>query len=248
METESKPAPPLVEAVGVSVSASRSNSVIASGVEWSIAPGEFWVVGGRHGSGKTSFLSTIAGLRHPASGTLRHFGEELAKMMESELLRHRMRIGYVFKGGGRMFAGLTVAENIALPLQYHRKWTEEKIAERVAEVLEATELARETDSTAQTLGWGRQQRVGLARALALNPEILFLDEPLSGLEARDRQWWRTFLDGLCQGSPLTERRPMTIIVTTNDFGFWIGGAHHCGLLQDGRWQSRGEVKDWPDIT
>jgi ABC-type transporter Mla maintaining outer membrane lipid asymmetry ATPase subunit MlaF len=248
MKTTSGSDTSLVEAVDVTVSPLHSNAVVASHVDWRLTAGEFWVVGGRHGSGKTSFLSTIAGLQRPATGVIRHFGEELSQLAEPELLRQRERIGFVFKGGGRMFAGLTVAENVALPLQYHLQWTEEKTAERVAAVLEATELAEESDKTAQNLGWGRQQRVGLARALALNPELLFLDEPLSGLEASDRQWWRKFLDMLSEGAALTGGLPMTIVVTTNDFGFWIGGGHHCGLLQDGRWQPHGEAKDWPDIT
>jgi phospholipid/cholesterol/gamma-HCH transport system ATP-binding protein len=248
MEQKSQSVAPMVEVVDANIARSRSNQVVASHVDWRVAAGEFWVVGGRHGSGKTSFLSTIAGLQRPAEGVIRHFGEELSQLDEPELLRRRERIGFVFKGGGRMFAGLTVAENVALPLQYHRQWTEEKIAERVAAVLEAIELAGDAESTAQTLGWGRQQRVGLARALALSPELLFLDEPLSGLEARDRQWWRNFLDMLSDGSPLTGRLPTTIIVTTNDFGHWIEGAHQCGLLEGGRWQPHGQPNEWPDIS
>jgi ABC-type transporter Mla maintaining outer membrane lipid asymmetry ATPase subunit MlaF len=248
MEENSQAGAPLVEAVDASVAAPQSNRVVASHVDWRVNGREFWVVGGRHGSGKTSFLSTIAGLRRPGHGVVRHFGEELYRLTEPELLRRRERIGFVFKGGGRMFAGLTVAENVALPLQYHRQWTEEQIAERVAAVLEATELDADAEGSAHTLGWGRQQRVGLARALALNPELLFLDEPLFGLEARDRQWWRKFLDALSDGAPLTGGQPTTIIVTTNDFGFWAGGVHHCGLLEGGRWQPHGEVKEWPDIA
>jgi phospholipid/cholesterol/gamma-HCH transport system ATP-binding protein len=248
MEQKSQSVAPVVEAVDANITRPRSNQVVASHVDWRVTAGEFWVVGGRHGSGKTSFLTAIAGLQRPADGVIRHFGQELSQLDEPELLRRRERIGFVFKAGGRMFTGLTVAENVALPLQYHRQWTEEKIAERVAALLEATELDEDANSAAQTLGWGRQQRVGLARALALNPELLFLDEPLSGLEAKDRQWWRKFLDTLSEGAPLTGRQPTTIIVTTNDFGFWSGGAHHCGLLEGGRWQPHGEVKEWPDIA
>jgi phospholipid/cholesterol/gamma-HCH transport system ATP-binding protein len=248
MEQNSKPGAPLLHVVDASITPPRASRVVASHVDWSVAPGEFWVIGGRHGSGKTSFLSTVAGLQRPAAGVIRHFGEEISQLREPELLRQRERVGFVFKGGGRMFVGLTVAENIALPLRYHRDWTDEKISVRVGELLDATELTPEADSTAQTLGWDRQQRVGLARALALNPEILFLDEPLSGLEARDRQWWIKFLNKLREGCPLAGGRKMTMIATTNDFGAWSDGAHHCGLLEGGRWHSHGEVKEWPDIT
>jgi ABC-type transporter Mla maintaining outer membrane lipid asymmetry ATPase subunit MlaF len=247
MEQDTYSGPPL-EAIDATIARPRSHHVVASHVDWRVASGEFWVVGGRQGSGKTSFLSTIAGLQRPAAGVIRLFGEEFSRLPEPQLLRQRARVGFVFKGGGRMFSELTVAENVALPLRYHCQWTDGKIGERVHAILEATELAEEADSTAQTLGWGRQQRVGLARALALNPELLFLDEPLSGLEARDRQWWRKFLNTLWDGAPLTGGHKTTMIATTNDFSSWIGGSHRCGLLQGGRWQPYGQGKDCPEIT
>jgi phospholipid/cholesterol/gamma-HCH transport system ATP-binding protein len=237
-----------VEVIDAGIVRPRSQQVVANHVDWRVAPGEFWVVGGRQGSGKTSFLSTIAGLQRPASGVVRLFGEEPSRLAEPELLRQRSRVGFVFKGGGRMFAGLTVTENVALPLLYHCPAADEKVNERIDAVLEATELTEEADSTAQSLGWGRQQRVGLARALALEPELLFLDEPLSGLEARDRQWWRKFLNTLWEGAPLTGGRKLTIIVTTNDFGSWAGGGHHYALLQGERWQPYGDVKECPEIA
>jgi ABC-type transporter Mla maintaining outer membrane lipid asymmetry ATPase subunit MlaF len=248
MEQDSQSGAPLVEVIDASITGSRTRRSVASHVDWRVASEEFWLIGGRQGSGKTAFLSTIAGLQRPRAGLIRLFGEDLSHLPEPELLKQRTRIGFVFKGGGRMFAGLTVAENVALPLRYHWQWNDEKAGERVHAILEATELTDEADSTAQILGWGRQQRVGLARALALNPELLFLDEPLSGLEARDRRWWRSFLDTLSQGAPLTEGRKVTMIATTNDFGSWSGGSHHRGLLQEGRWQQYGEGKESPDIV
>ncbi len=248
MEQNPQSGAPLVEVIDASIMLPRSHNVIASHVDWRVASGEFWVVGGRQGSGKTAFLSTVAGLNPPAAGVVRLFGEDLSQLPEPQLLRHRARVGFVFKAGGRMFEGLTVAENIELPLRYHHNWTDEKAGGRVDAILEATELAGEADSTAQSLGWGRQQRVGLARALALNPELLFLDEPLSGLEARDRQWWRKFLSLLSEGAPLTGGQKMTMIATTNDFGSWTGGSYRYGLLQDERWQPHGGAKEYPEIS
>lgn len=247
MEQNSQYDGPPVAAIDVRIGRPRSSQILISDVNWSVASEEFWVVGGRQGAGKTSFLSTIAGLRRPDAGMVRHFGEDLSRLSEPQLLRLRTRVGFVFKGGGRMFEGLSVAENVALPLCYHREWTEEEATERVRAVLQATELESEAGATAQALGWGWQPRVGLARALALNPEVLFLDEPLSGLEARDRHWWRKFLNTLSEGSALTEGRKMTIVVATNDFGLWSGGACHRGLLQDGRLQLLGECEECPEI-
>jgi len=247
MERDSHAGAPMVEVVDASVTRLHSHRVVASHVDWRVNAEEFWLVGGPHAAGKTAFVFTVAGLAPPAAGEVRVFGEILSSLREPELLKQRTRIGFVFKGGGRMFAELTVAENIALPLRYHRQCTDDQTGQRVNEILEATELTDEADSSAQTLGWARQQRLGLARALALNPELLFLDEPLSGLEARDRNWWRNFLKTLSQGSNLTEGRKMTLIATTNDFGSWAGEDHHRGLLQDGRWKPYGDGKEYPDM-
>ena len=248
MEQNSQSGAPMVEAIDASITRQRSLDIIASNVDWRVDSGDFWVVGGRQGCGKTAFLFAIAGLRRPVAGVIRHFGEDLSTLTEPDLLRQRARVGFVFQGGGRMFTELTVAENVALPLRYHREWTDEQTGERVQAILAATELAEEAESTAQGLAWARQQRVGLARALALNPELLFLDEPLSGLEPRDRKWWRRILNTLREGTPLTGGRRTTMIATTNDFGYWAGDSHRCGLLQDGRWQPYGEGKECSEIT
>src|SRR5580658_7002301 len=187
---------PSIEAVGVSVQRMHSQDVRFTNIDWKVSPGEYWVIGGRHGGGKSAFLATMAGLRPPAAGVIRHFGQDLASLSEQESIAQRVRVGFVFKGGGRMFAELTVAENIALPLRYHRDWTGEKAIEAIQGLLEATELTPLAASTAQSLTTGWQERVGLARALALEPEVLFLDEPTAGLETSHRIWWRGFLDQL----------------------------------------------------
>jgi len=248
MEQKSQPDAPLVEAIDVGIARPRSNQLIVSHVNWKVGAGEFWVVGGGQGAGKTSFLCTVAGLWRPAAGVVRHFGEDLAELSEQKLLRLRTRVGFVFKGGGRMLADLTVAESVALPLYYHLDWTDEQAGERVKVILQATELEWAADSKAQDAGWGCQQRIGLARALALNPEVLFLDEPLSGLDAHDRNWWRKFLETLWQGTPLTEGHKMTLVAVTNDFGLWSGGKHRRGLLRGGRWEEIGEREEIAEIV
>jgi ABC-type transporter Mla maintaining outer membrane lipid asymmetry ATPase subunit MlaF len=247
MEETSQHAGPLVEAIDASIPQRRSRQILFRHVNWQVAAGDFWVIGARQGAGKTSFLSTIAGLRRVTEGVVRHFGEDLTELKEPQLLHLRRRVGFVFRSGGRMFTGMTVAENVALPLCYHRNWTKDEAAARVDVVLNATELDSESALTAQTLGWDRQQRVGLARALALNPEVLFLDEPLSGLEARDRQWWRGFLKALSEGMPVTEGRKMTIITATNDFGPWGGENHKFGVLRNGSWEIIGKIEENLDI-
>ena len=147
-------------------------------------------------------------------------------MPESDLLKQRTRIGFVFKGGGRMFSDLTVAENVALPVCYHRNWTLEQAAGEVNAALELTGLTALAQEKGPGIGADWQQRVGLARALALKPEVMFLDEPVAGLEQRHRDWWRDFLAQLSTGAPSIGGRKVTVIAATNDFALWHGGPHH----------------------
>ena len=143
-----------------------------------------------------------------------------------------------------MFNELTVAENVALPLCYHRNWNVEQAWEEVREALEITELTALARETAQTLGADWQQRVGLARALALKPEVMFLDEPAAGLGARHCQWWRDFLAHLSTGTHGNGGRKVTVIAATNNFALWHGGGHRYALIKDKRWHVlEGQAED-----
>ncbi|MGD0812096.1 MAG: ATP-binding cassette domain-containing protein [Verrucomicrobiota bacterium] len=238
---------PVLEAVSVDVFSTWNNHIQIAGIDWKVLPGEFWLIGGPHGSGKTDLLMTAAGLRRPAAGSMQVFGREPARMSETELLQLRTRLGFVFKGGGRMFNELTVAENVSLALCYHRNWPVEQAWDEVRAVLEITELAPMAGETAQQLGEDWQQRVGLARALALKPEVLFLDEPAAGLEARHCQWWRDFLEQLSAGGPGSGGRKVTVIAATNDFAPWLGESRRYALIKDHRWQLLGEQSGHPKI-
>lgn len=219
----------VLEASALDVSSAWGHRIRLTGINWKVLPGEYWVIGGPHGSGKTDLLMTAAGLRRPAAGSVRIFGCDFSNAPETELMRQRARVGFVFKGGGRMFNELTVAENVALALCYHHNWSAEQARADVEAALEATELTAMAGETAQTLGADWQQRVGLARALALKPEVMFLDEPAAGLEARHRQWWRDFLARL-------SGQKVTLIATTNDFTPWHKGNHRYALVQNNRWR------------
>jgi ABC-type transporter Mla maintaining outer membrane lipid asymmetry ATPase subunit MlaF len=239
---------PLLEAVDASVAPKRFLRVQITGIDWRVVPGEFWVIGGAHGSGKSVLLATAAGLLPPASGVIRHFGRDLSTLPEAELLRERTRLGFVFQGNGRIFGDLTIAENVALPLRYHRDWTDGEASQEVRAVLEATGLNAMAGETGGVLALNWQQRVGLARALVLRPEILFVDQPLSGLEPRHRPWWRDFLAQLAQGHPLAGGRKMAIVAATNDFSLWSGGGHRFGLIREGRWLCVAEGAEPPELN
>jgi ABC-type transporter Mla maintaining outer membrane lipid asymmetry ATPase subunit MlaF len=229
------PPAPVLEAVSVDVSSAWNHHLQITGVDWKVLPGDLWVIGGRPGSGKTDFLLTAAGLRRPAAGSLRLLGCEAGRLSEADLLQQRTRIGFVFKGGGRMFNELTVAENVALALCYHRNWSAEQAWADTRAALDITGLGGMAEERAQRLGANCQQRVGLARALALKPEVLFVDEPAAGLETSHGQWWRDFLTQLSAGSPFMNGRKVTVIAATNDFAPWLAEGWRYAMIKDHRW-------------
>lgn len=227
-------AEPVLEMVGVSVGSLRvPGRVVFEGVDWTVRRGEFWALGGLHGSGKTDFIAVAAGLTRPVRGTYRVFGRELPAGFERELVEIRRRVGLVFDGG-RVLGGLTVAENVALPVRYHRDWSEDQVGRHTERVLAATGLTKWADQLAGSISYQWQQRTGLARALALQPELLLLDSPLSGLDPCEVGWWLDFLSQLAAGHPLLEGRPVTLILTCDDLRRWEGRANRFALLRPGR--------------
>jgi len=205
------------------------------GIHWRVALDDYWVVGARPGSGKSSLLAVAAGLQRPARGTHRLFGRETALLAEHELARERLRVGLVFEMGGRLFSHLTVAENVALPLRYHRDWPEEQVAAHVAAVLELTGIAHLAARRPARVVRALQPRVGLARALALNPEALLLDNPLAGLDPRQARWWLDFLAALAAGHEFFGRRRMTLVVASDDLRPWMDQGRQFALVKDRRW-------------
>lgn len=224
-----------VELAGVQVThhEGASDRAVAREVNWRIEFGDFWVVAGRPSSGRSSLLLTAAGLNRPAGGTLRILGCDAAEAGEKDRIGWRQRIGFVFEYGGRLFSHLTVAQNIALPLQYHGEMDEEKVAERVDEVLTMTALQDYAHSMPSRLSLGVQQRVGLARALALSVEVLFLDSSLTTLAVREERWWLDFLRQL-QQTHRANGKPLTVVASADDFRGWLAVGNHFAILEDGR--------------
>ena len=220
---------PAIEMTGVTVGALREpDTTVAEGINWTVNTGDYWVVAGLHGSGKSDFLMLTGGLMPPCQGRYRLFGEEMP-IFEEARLKERLRLGLVFDGG-QLFNQLTVAENVALPLRYHHNLSQVEAAAAVSDLLECTELTPWAESTPGTLGRGWQKRAGLARALALKPEVLLVDNPLAGLDPQHVHWWLGFLDQLSQGHSLMQGRPMTLVITTADFRPWKDHARQFAIL------------------
>ncbi len=214
---------------GVSVGSMRDQStVVVESVNWTAQPGDYWVIAGVQGSGKSDILLMTGGVMAPISGEYYLFGQRMPIFDESRL-RHRLRMGLVFDGG-QLFNHLTVAENIALPLRYHQNDSEDGAS--IQRILDRMELSQWADSTPGAIGRNWQKRVGLARALALKPELLLIDTPLNGLDLRHITWWLQFLDELSRGSELNGGQPVTLVVSGADLRPWKGRANRFAILQD----------------
>jgi ABC-type transporter Mla maintaining outer membrane lipid asymmetry ATPase subunit MlaF len=237
--------PPVIEMTDVAVrSTRRANSFCVSKLNWRVEAGDFWVVAGLAASGKSDFLMMTAGLVPPGGGSYQLFGEPMP-IFEGDKLPTRLRLGLVFDDG-RLFNQLTVAENVALPLRYHRDLTAEESGRTVSDILELTELSSRAAITPGGMPWNWKKRTALARALALRPEVLLLDDPLGGLDARHMSWWLNFLDQLSAGMEFTGNRPMTLVVTAGSLNLWRARAKQFALLPQEKFAIAGSREQLED--
>lgn len=223
---------PVLEMRGVAISAMRDPSkVLLEDVNWTVGRGDYWAIGGLLRSGKSDLLCVAGGLAQPTRGDCRWFGETAEALLEDERLAIRRKVGLVFDGG-QLLHELTLAENVALPLRYHLEDEEAEPAGRIEALIALTDLGPWAGHRPADVSRNWQQRFGLARALALKPELLLLDDPLSGLDPRDAAWWIEKLEALAAGHPLLDGRPLTLVVTGNDLRPWRRSARQFALLQD----------------
>ena len=150
-------------------------------ISFNVHRGETLVIMGGSGCGKSTLLRHMIGSMQPTSGFVKIFGEEIAIMNEREIGRIRQRFGMLFQSGA-LLASLTVGENVALPLLQHTEKSPDEIEEIVKRKLEMVGLTGFEGLKPAEISGGMKKRVGLARALALDPELLFSDEPTSGLD------------------------------------------------------------------
>jgi len=155
--------------------------MILDGVSFRIEKGESVVIIGRSGSGKSVLLKHLIGLLKPSAGKVLIDGENIVPMNERQLLRVRRKFGMLFQGAA-LFDSMTVAENVGFAFRRERSLPEREIARKVREALEMVELPGIEHRRPSELSGGMRKRVGLARAIIYQPQIVLYDEPTTGLD------------------------------------------------------------------
>ncbi len=156
-------------------------SKILDGVSFRIENGESVAIIGRSGGGKSVLLKHLVGLLQPDAGEILIDGENIGPLNERQLLRVREKFGMVFQGAA-LFDSMTVAENVAFAFRNHQHLTAGEIAKRVAAALEMVDLPGTENRKPAELSGGMRKRVGLARAIVYEPQIVLYDEPTTGLD------------------------------------------------------------------
>ena len=154
---------------------------VLDGIELEVYPGETMVIMGGSGCGKSTLLRIMIGSIKPTAGKVTVLGKNIAQLNETQLDELRKRIGILFQSGA-LFNSMTVGENVALPLQEHTKLHPDVIDLQVTIKLNQVSLLQAREKMPAQISGGMKKRAGLARALAMDPQILFYDEPSAGLD------------------------------------------------------------------
>jgi putative spermidine/putrescine transport system ATP-binding protein len=200
------------------------------GVSITIRPGELLALLGPSGCGKTTTLRAIAGFVQPTSGSVL-FGERDVTRVPV----HHRNVGMVFQGYA-LFPHLTVAKNVEFGLRV-RGWEKERVQKRVGEMLDWVQLRKMSERRPKELSGGQQQRVAVARAMAIEPDVLLLDEPFSALDAKLRLQMRTEIRELQQQAAITS------VFVTHDQEEAMAIADRIGVMNQGKVEQIGSAED-----
>jgi phospholipid/cholesterol/gamma-HCH transport system ATP-binding protein len=162
-------------------SKSFNKKVIHRNVNFTVKDGECWGLIGGSGTGKSVILRSLIGLEKPDTGKIFINNQDITNFKEHELVEVRKKVAYVFQGGA-LFDSLSLYENLAYPLREHTRLKESEIKEKITNTLNDFGLRDNHHLMPNQLSGGMQKRVGLARAMVLNPEVLLYDEPTAGLD------------------------------------------------------------------
>jgi len=217
---------------------------VLDGVNLDIFPGEIVVIMGGSGSGKSTILRHLIGSLTPDQGHVKLFGQDLASLDEDGMNDVRKRFGILFQSGA-LFNSMTIAENVALPLVEHTSLDQNIIDIQVKIKLELVGLREHADKYPAQISGGMKKRAGLARALALDPRILFYDEPSAGLDpVTSAEIDRLIIN-------LTKKLGVTSVVVTHEMDSAFTIADRMAMLDRGRMlmvdkrEAFEKLRDWP---
>ena len=212
------------------------DQTVLNGIDMSVAEGQTVAVLGRSGAGKSILLKLLVGLEKPDAGSIQIRGEQIEAMKPRELNEVRKRMGFVFQQAA-LYDSLTVAENVSFPLERHLQLSDSDRKAKVRELLSSVGLESDLDKMPSEISGGMQKRVGFARALALDPEILLLDEPTAGLDPiTAAEIGELILD-------LRAKRKITAVVVTHDIRGAKVFADRLVLLHEGNILIEGKFRD-----
>ncbi len=233
-KTNSEKEPPPIQVE--SLSKSFGSQKVLKGISLELARGETLTVLGRSGTGKSVLLKLIIGLQRPDSGSIRVCGQDVSSLPLKELNQVRKKVGFLFQQAA-LYDSLTVKQNVEFPLRRHSDMTESQRNKRVRELLDSVGMEEDANKMPSEVSGGMQKRVGLARALALEPEILLFDEPTAGLDPITA----LEIDDLIVR--LQKERHLSSIVVTHDIRAARSVSNRLALMRDGEILIEGTFKD-----
>jgi phospholipid/cholesterol/gamma-HCH transport system ATP-binding protein len=212
-----------------------SNTVL-DGIGLEVRKGETLAVLGRSGTGKSVLLKLLIGLQTPDSGDIAIQGQSIAGRRVEELNEIRKKIGFLFQQAA-LYDSLTIEENVAFPIGRHSRATPEERKRRARELLASVGMGQDLEKLPSEISGGMQKRVGLARALALDPEILLFDEPTAGLDPiTAAEITKLIVD-------LKKERGLTGVVVTHDIRGARTFADRVVLLNEGKIVAEGSFAE-----
>lgn len=207
-------------------------------ISFIVRKGEVLVISGRSGHGKSTILELCAGLKNPTSGNVLWDGHDLAEFSRKQLLKERQSIGYMFQVHA-LISNYSVFENIALPLRARSEFSEKQINRRVRNMMDELNLFSIDSLFPEALSIGQLKTVALARALINDPNVLLLDEPLSGVDPSTAQGMMNVL------YEKNRSRPMCVIMVSHNTNVWDGFSPVKRVLESGRFTD--QALDMPVI-
>lgn len=225
---------PLIEFKDVWIAFGKNR--VLQGLDLSIVDGESITIIGGSGSGKSVTLKLLLGVLKPDRGGIFFQGKDVATMRGKELIEMRKKFGVLFQGGA-LFDSLDVKENIAYPLREHFKYSEEDLSRMVAKKLSLVGLPGVEKIMPADLSGGMKKRVGLARAIATDPQVILYDEPTTGLDPANTQRINRLI------LQMKQKLKVTSIVVTHDMDSAFQVSDRLALLQSGKICFAGTVEE-----